>query len=149
MMAISCVKILPFMDYDFWVALMFHLLYVLLWISISCILFVKMLSSDAYVCFNGFGEMKVERKSLFGVSVKTSGVGYAFDVGWWHACVFTLLISFWRTTIMFNFYIVDYEVFYLLPVYQCFGTTCFIRYINYWNLQFLNICNRKLRFISP
>jgi hypothetical protein len=27
--------------------------------------------------------MKVERKSLFGVSVKTSGVGYAFDVGWW------------------------------------------------------------------
>jgi hypothetical protein len=93
--------------------------------------------------------MKVERKSLFGVSVKTSGVGYAFDVGWWHTYVFTLLISFWRTTIMFNFYIVDYEVFYLLPVYQCFGTTCFIRYINYWNLQFLNICNRKLRFISP
>jgi hypothetical protein len=33
-----------------------------------------MLSSDAYACFNGFGEMKVERKSLFGVSVKTSGV---------------------------------------------------------------------------
>lgn len=40
-----------------------------------------MLSSDAYACFNGFGEMKVERKSLFGVFVKTSGVGYAFDVG--------------------------------------------------------------------
>jgi hypothetical protein len=63
--------------------------------------------------------------------------------------ILSMPISFWRTTIMFNFYIVDYEVFYLLPVYKCFGTTCFIRYINYWNLHFLNICNRKLRFISP
>jgi hypothetical protein len=38
--------------------------------------------------------MKVERKRLFGVSVKTSGVGYAVDVGWWHTYVLHSIFLF-------------------------------------------------------